>query len=467
MAADYDLVILGGSPTGREAATLASQRGARVALILESGIEHRAPVADATESLRWFYTEVSRSGSFRQSPADQAWSALQPKAAMAAENSAIHTPRQLMAAGVDVICGQPVLVSSHRVCVQDRCLKARKLLLALEGEWLPPVLPGLADIAYVTPASLAKLKTLPQSLVILGSSPMALEIAQALARSGVTLTVLTPSLQLLPSEEPMVSQWIAAELRAAGVKVHLGVQPTQVMATNTGICVQAESARWTADRLLIGTSPRPQLMGLNLAALGLKLKDHALWVNQYLQTRHPHVYACGEVLGGYGLPVIARHEAAVAVNNALFWNHRQVSYGHLPHTLLTEPEFCRVGMTVAQAQQRYGLKAIVVCDEVLDGNPKAQALGNTTGFCRLVTHRRGQLLGGHMVGLGASEWGQVMAIALKHRLTLQDLAQLPTLPESLTDMVRKTAEQWACERWQPGQWRRDWAENWFNWRRSR
>ena len=386
---------------------------------------------------------------------------------MVHENVATPSPNQLMAAGVDVIDGQPTLAPRLRVQVGDRCLTPRQILLALKGTWLPPNLPGLADIPYVTPASLAQLKTLPQSLVILGSSPLALEIAQALARWGVNLTLLTPSRQLMPSEEPMVSQWIAAELGAAGVKVHLGVQPTQVTATATGICVQAESERWTADHLLIGTPPRPDLEALYLERVGLQIHNGVLPVNRYLQTRHPYIYACGEGVGGYCPPVVARHEAEVAVNNALFWNRRKVDYGPLPYTLLTQPEFCRVGMTAEQAQRRYGSKAIVLYDDLLDGNPKAQSLGNPTGFCRLVTHRSGQLLGAHLVGLQASEWGQVLAIALKHRLTLQDLAQLPTLPQTLTDIVRQTAAQWEGDLWQPGQWRRDWAENWFNWRRSK
>jgi pyruvate/2-oxoglutarate dehydrogenase complex dihydrolipoamide dehydrogenase (E3) component len=240
-----------------------------------------------------------------------------------------------------------------------------------------------------------------------------------------------------------------------------------------GICVhgqpgsQGDSRRWIADRLLIGTSPRPALADLNLPAVGLRLKNQAILVNRYLQTRHPYIYACGAVLGGDCLPVVARHEAAVAVDNALFWNRRTTRYDQLPYTLLTQPEFCRVGMTIAQAQQRYGPKAVNSYDAVLDGNRKAQALGNTTGFCRLVTHRRGHLLGAHLVGLQASEWGQVLAIARQHRFTLQDLAQLPTLPQTLTDLVRQAAAPWERDRWQPGQWRRDWAENWFNWRRSR
>jgi pyruvate/2-oxoglutarate dehydrogenase complex dihydrolipoamide dehydrogenase (E3) component len=449
---------------------VAAQRGARVALIFEQGIE--APWVDGAESLRWFYAAADRFvGSHSLSP-DQAWAAFQANAAMVAENSATHTPPQLMAAEVDVISGQPTLGPRHRVYVADghrpacghRCLSSRKLLLALAGQWQPPDIPGLK--AYLTPVSLAALKVLPQRLLILGHHPLALAIAQAMTRWNVAVTLLTPSPRLLPSEAPLVSDWIAAELAAAGVDLQLGIRPAGVTTTAAGIVVHAESERWTADQLLIGTAPRPAWATLNLAMVGLRLQDGGLPVNRYLQTRHPYIYACGEALGGACLPAIARYEAEVAVDNALFWNRRQVCYNQLPYTLLTQPEFCRVGMTLAQAQQRYGTKAVVVYDQQLERNRKAQALGNTTGFCRLVTHRRGQILGAHLVGLDASEWGQVLVIALKHRLTIKDLANLPTLPQTLTDMVRKTAEQWEGDRWQPGQWRRDWAENWFNWRRS-
>ncbi|NJN21530.1 MAG: NAD(P)/FAD-dependent oxidoreductase [Leptolyngbya sp. RL_3_1] len=426
---------------------------------------------DPGESLQAFYAEANRAAPDAADPLGPAWSRFQAIAALVTENTVPSTLSQLMAAGVDVIRGQPSLLSGLRVQVGDRRLTPRKLLLALPGEWQPPDLPGLGETPYLTPVSLAQLKTLPQSLIILGSSPLALEIAQALARWGVAVTLITPSPQLLPSEEPSVSQWITAELTAAGVEVHLGMQPTAVTTGADGICVygesgnQGDSRRWMADRLLIGTSPRPVLADLNLAAVGVRLKNQAISVNRYLQTRHPYIYACGAVLGGDCLSV-ACHEAAVAVENALFWNRRPTRYDQLPYTLLTQPEFCRVGMTIAQAQQRYGPNAVNRYDAVLDGNRKAQALGNTTGFCRLVAHRRGQLLGAHLVGPQASEWGQVLAIARQHCFTLQDLAQLPTLPQTLTDLVRQAAAQWEGDRWQPGQWRRDWAENWFNWRRS-
>ena len=459
--ADYDWVILGGSLAGQEAAKLAALRGARVALVLENG--DPSPPGTTPESLRWFYADAQRvARSPNVAPLD--WCAFQAQAALVHENSALHTPTQLMMAGVDVIWGEPTLTSGCRVYVNDRCLTTRKLLIALAGEWFPPDIPGIVAVSCLTPASLAALKTLPKSLLLLGSSPLALEIAQALAQWGVAITLLTPAPQLLPAEESMVSDWVAAELRAAGVHLHLGCQPTSVTVDAAGFSVHTEADRWTADQIVLGTVPRPRLSGLNLASLGVP--GDRLAVNAYLQTRHPDIYACGSAVGS-DLPVVARHQAEVAVNNALLWNRQRVCYEQLPYTLLTQPEFCRVGLTMAEAEQRYGAHKVVIYEQILDRNRKAQALGNPTGFCRFVTRRNGQLLGAHIVGLQASEWGQVMAIALKHRLTVQELANLPTAPQTLTDMLRQTVAQWESDRWRPGQWRRDWAENWFNWRRSK
>jgi len=371
-----------------------------------------------------------------------------------------------MAAAVDVIWGKPTLAPGRRVYVNDRCLSTRRLLVALNGEWHPPNIPGIEAVPYLTPASLTVAQALPKRLIILGGSPLVLELAQALAHWRVTITLLTPASRLLPFEEPRVSEWVAAELRAAGVRLQLRCQPTQVTVEAEGIAVHTDTDCWIADQVMLGTAPSSPLNCLNLEALGVSTRGNRIVVNPYLQTRHPDIYACGDAVGSH-LPAVARHEAEVAVNNALFWNRQRVCYGQLPYTLLTQPEFCRVGMTTAQAEQRYGASKVALYEQVLDPNPKAQALGNTTGFCRFVTHRNGQLLGAHMVGLQASEWGQAMAIALKHRLTVPDLANLPTAPQALTDLLQQTAGQWERDRWQPGQWRRDWAENWFNWRRSK
>jgi hypothetical protein len=100
-------------------------------------------------------------------------------------------------------------------------------------------------------------------------------------------------------------------------------------------------------------------------------------------------------------------------------------------------------------------------------HPQAQWRESTTGFCKLIAHRNGKILGLHGVGPEAAECAQAAAWLMELNTPWWQLAQHPTLPQSFLALLQTTSQQWERDRWQPGQWRRNWAENWFNWRRSR
>ncbi|MEM7650334.1 MAG: hypothetical protein AAF283_14225 [Cyanobacteria bacterium P01_A01_bin.70] len=173
------------------------------------------------------------------------------------------------------------------------------------------------------------------------------------------------------------------------------------------------------------------------------------------------------MLGGDDLPAIARQEAHCAVHNALFWNRQRIDYSTIPYALPTQPTMAQVGLTEPQARQRYSDSQLLVAQQPLYQNPKAQWRNATRGFCKLLAHRDGHLIGAHGVGPEATEWMQTVALLMAQRTPWWQLTNFPALPDSFTEILRQTTQQWERDRWQPGGWRYDWAENWHNWRRSR
>lgn len=123
-------------------------------------------------------------------------------------------------------------------------------------------------------------------------------------------------------------------------------------------------------------------------------------------------------------------------------------------------------MTEAQARQRYGTD-IRVLQQAFSDSLEAHLLEEPTGFCKLVAHRNGTLLGAALVGPQASDLVQTLALLVGQPDGMVKLADFPAIPQTLTDLLVGAAQLWQQQRWQPGRWRRDWAENWFNWRRSR
>ncbi|MEM9120463.1 MAG: FAD-dependent oxidoreductase [Cyanobacteria bacterium P01_F01_bin.56] len=469
MAVDYDLVILGGTPEGYSAAAEASRYGARVALILH-GLEgdrtsliHRGLWQLAARSA-W---EMRTSGS----PVTP-WQWTQQRATLMADTLTQNAPQELMVQGVDVMAERGQIVGDRPLTLTTatRQFTTRAVIVATGNQVKPPSLPGLDTVPYDTPKTFWQREQLPPSVAIVGSSPESIVLAQWLVHQSVDVFLITAHKGLLNQEDPDVSGWLAAQLRADGVDLRLGTRALEVShqpieSPEPAIVVKLADDVIAAAALVIAPRPIPNTndLGLEKCLPG----DRPMTVNAFLQTEHPQIYLCGAAIGGYELPAIARQEAQWAVQNALLWPYRRINYAAIPYDLPTQPPLARVGLTEPQARQRFGREDVLVVHQSLYHNPQAQWRASTVGFCKLIGHRDGRLLGCHGVGPEAPEWVQTVAVLMAQKTPWWRLATLPTLPYSLTDLLRQAAQQWQGDRWQPGQWRRDWAENWCNWRRSR
>ena len=463
MAVDYDLVILGGTPEGLDAAAEATRLGARVALICQ-GLEGRRSPLQLQGLL-----QTNPHAPF-PSAADSAiapWQWAVQRATLIADTLTQDDWQRLMVQGVDVIAesGQIIRDRPLTLTTPARQLTTRALLLATGNTPSIPNLPGLSSVTYDTPQTFLQRQTLPTSVIIWGSAPLGLGLAQKLKRWGITVTLLTPTPLLLPTADPEVSQWLAAQLRAEGIDLRLSTDLLAVTPQPEGITVKLADAPVTAASLVVATPPVANLMHLGLKTCFAD--DRLLRVNAFLQTAHSRIYACGAVLGGDDLPAIARHEAHCAVHNALFWNRQRIDYSTIPFTLPTQPAVAQVGLTEPQARQRYSDSQLLVAQQPLAQNPKAQWQATTGGFCKLLAHRNGQLIGAHGIGPEATEWIQTVALLMAQKTPWWQLANFPALPDSFTEILRQITQQWERDRWQPGGWRYDWAEIWCNWRRSR
>ena len=256
-----------------------------------------------------------------------------------------------------------------------------------------------------------------------------------------------------------------AQLEADGIRILLQAHINDIQPANADTLIRVNEETLLADAILIASQPTPRLSGLNLETVGVQWNRQGILVNQRLQTTRPRIYACGSALGGYSLSAIARCEAQIALKNALFFPRKAVDYQCLPYAFFTTPEVGRLGLTEAQAKHRYG-EAVWVLKEPFKTVDKAQMLNRITGFCKLIGHQDGEILGAHIVGTQAGELVQSIALAMNQGVTIGTMSQFPAIPTTLSTVITQAADHWRQHQWRIGGWRRDWAENWFNWRRS-
>ncbi len=461
MTVDYDGVILGGTVQGRAAAALAAREGARIALVEPPGAVDR--------QLR---RQMLIAGLAQR--ADLSWSQLKGHIDALGAIAYPHLHLDYLASGgVDVVpeAGQFSLRPRLAVTTATRQLRSRRYLLAPGTQVTAPEIPGLGATPYLTLDTLLELDTLPESALVLGRSGGAIALAQALARRGTRTTLVSRGDSLLPTEDDDISAFVAALLEATGVTLCLGAQ-IEAIAQKEGYTVTlADGSVLTGAALIVATAPQAEVEGLNLGCLGIRPRRvhgraTALPVDDRLGTAHNRVFACGPALGGYWADATDQGDVAIALRNALYLPWRKFSWLNRPAQLYTSPEFTRLGLTATQARRWYGSEATVV--QVPFGHVLKTHWGeDITGFCRWLVHRNGQLLGAQICGPGASELMQVVALAVQQQIPLPQIGRLSALPHSLATLLPLMVDEWQRQRWQPGTWRRDWAENWFNWRRSR
>lgn len=487
MTVEYDLIAIGGSTAGIQAAVAATYLKARVALVEPQGsqtdwMKHGAMYAQALAQVGRAAKHVQKAPelgihvSSTDSTPEQLTPSIRVTQAMQWAEAVIHTsseqvsPAILASLGVDVITGVGEFCRLPHLgfIVNNRRLRARAYLIATGSCLGIPNIEGLPTIRYLTPADVWRTdlsQRLQGSWVVIGDGPMAAELAQTLLRLKCDVTLIVEGSHILPNEDPEASGLVQAQLEAEGIRILTDSPVSLVRRIDDKTWVQAGNRAIEADELVLATAWQPNVAGLNLEGVGVKFHPQGLDLNEKLQTTNPRIYACGGVTGGYQSAHIAQYEASIALKNALFAPLFKVDYRGIPRTIFCDPQLARVGLTEAQARLRYG-KDVFVVRQYFKSLDKAQLMGETTGFCKLVGRQNGEILGASIVGSDASEAIAAIALAIRHKMTVNAIANLPQVSPTFAEIVHKTALEWRRQRQNHNKTLQDFLEGFFDFRRK-
>jgi len=302
----------------------------------------------------------------------------------------------------------------ERVVTFDRCLIATGA-----SATLPPI-PGLADTPYWTSTEALASEAIPARLVVLGSSVVALELAQACARLGSQVTLLARG-TLLSGEDPAIGEAITAAFRTEGVAVLEHTQASRVAHAAGEFVLATAQGELRADRLLLATGRAPNTRGLNLDAAGVAVDAQgAIAIDPGMHTNAPNIYAAGDCTDQPQFVYVAAAAGTRAAIN-MTGGDAALDLTAMPAVVFTDPQVATVGVTEAEAKQN-GLET-ESRTLTLDNVPRALANFNTRGFIKLVAEAEsGRLLGVQAVAPEAGELIQTAALAIRNRMTVQELA---------------------------------------------
>ncbi|MCA3555620.1 FAD-dependent oxidoreductase [Aestuariivirga sp.] len=322
------------------------------------------------------------------------------------------------ALGVTVIRAAARFIDGRSLEAGGERYSARRTVIATGSHPAIPPIPGLGGVPYLTNETLFANATLPSHLLVLGGGPIGMEMAQAHRRLGARVTVIEAATPLA-QDDPELAATVLARLAKEGVSIAASTAVTRVTRADGGIALEAGGRTFTGSHLLVATGRKPNIEGLGLDAAGIAFTPQGITVDKGLRTTNRRVYAIGDVAGGR-FTHEAGYQSGVVIRNALFGLPARATAA-IPHVTYTDPELAQIGLTEAQARAAHG-DAIRVLRAPFSGNDRAIAEGHAEGLVKIITTRRGRILGAGIVGPGAGDLLQPWVLALERGLRIGSLA---------------------------------------------
>lgn len=444
-------VIIGGGAVGVYAALESAKLGAEVTLVAEGEIGGRT-TWDSLVPSKVLLTSADTLWDARHAPhrgvkmqavgADVAH--LMERIRQRTHQWSTQQKQALHQAGVRVVHGVASFVDAHTVRVQAEEGSVQEVTfdLALIATGSVPIFPPSMKPdgkRILAPRFASSLQSLPEHMVVVGGGVTGSEFAYLFRVLGSAVTLITDMPRLLPRADEEVSQTLEHAFRQMGIDLLLSAPVESVTATDQGVQVRlADGGLREGSHAFIAIGRRADLARLNAESAGLQVTPQGVLVNEYMQCSVPHIYAAGDSAGPPFTLNRGWAQARVAVRHALHVPTPPFRADLVVEAVYTQPQVAQVGMTESQAHQQGVAVQVLRADyaRIL----KAQLLGETEGFVKLVVEERtGKLLGGSAIGVHAADVLAGLATAMALDATVETLASLFPAHPSMTEVLYEAA----------------------------
>jgi dihydrolipoamide dehydrogenase len=279
-------------------------------------------------------------------------------------------------------------------------------------------------------------KEIPDSLLIIGGGVIGIEFASFFNTLGSKVIVVEMLDEILPGTDRALSAFLRNELSKKGIEFYTGAKVTGVNNQQIEIEKAGEIQRIEASKILLSVGRKPVLNGFGLENLHLELYKNGLKVNEYMQTSHPDVYACGDITGFSLLAHTAVREAEAAVAHLLGKNEK-MSYKAVPGVVYTNPEIAGVGYT-EEALQDEGISYIAKQLPLTYSGRFVAENEQGTGICKILEAPDGTLLGVHIAGNPASELIVIAGIAIEKGMKAEELKTMIFPHPTVGEIIKET-----------------------------
>jgi glutathione reductase (NADPH) len=430
MTYDFDLFVVGGGSGGITAARRAAEHGARVGLAEPNRLGGTCVNRGCVPKKLMVY--ASRFADHFEAAAGYGWTLGDRQfhwpallAAIQGEVSRLNDRYQTMLdqPGVQLFRHHARFVDEHSLAVGDRTITAAKILLAVGGQPVrPDNIPGIEHA--ITSDDIFHLPQQPSRMVIIGGGYIGCEFASIFHGLGTEVIQLIREDKILSGFDDDLRTEIHRAVQQRGIKVIANIDRVAIAKTDSGITVTVTTPDGQSDIFcdvvsLAATGRSPNLKGLGLNHTDVAVKDGAIAVDRHHRTTVPHILAVGDVTDRVSLTPVARREGREVADTefgqqASAEQSSTLDYDTIPTAVFTTPEMGTVGLTAAEAREKFGDDDIQTVQSRFQ--PLYYALPDlkAKALMKLVVQKSSdRVLGAHMVGDHAAEIIQGVAIAVQ------------------------------------------------------
>ena len=330
-------------------------------------------------------------------------------------------------------------LDATRLQVGSKIIQAKFIVICTGSSPRQLQIPGSEKVPFLHNENFWELRKMPTSLCFIGGGVIAAELGQAMHRLGSKITIVDLSNRILQVVDSEIADFLIRDFEKDGIEMVTNVKPKRfdleagepILVVETGGLEQ----KIKASHYFSAIGRTPHVWGMDLEKAGVVFDDKGIKTNEYLQSSAPNIYACGDVTAAQKFTHTASHQANVVLHNILHQNNKKDDLSLLPWAIFTDPEIAHIGLSEQDAQLKFGdgiqvFRVNASIDRYLTDR-------NAVGLLKVIFDDKDQVVGADAIGQHAGEWIQLITLAIKNKISAQDMADTIFAYPTYSEIVKK------------------------------